>query len=109
MNPFQQWQRIGLLRQCLHVSALVSGALLPLGGAPDYTATWDLFFNGVLPAMVPILLILIGFDVMMCRVLSDGTDEKESERLRSILKCHYWVSAPVFLVFLTFIAPSLIP
>jgi heme/copper-type cytochrome/quinol oxidase subunit 2 len=109
MKVLRYWQQIGFLRQLLHGAALISGALLPLGGAPDYTATWDLFFNGVLPAMVPILLILIGFDVMMCKVLADGTDEQESKRLRNILISHYWVSAPVFLVFLMFIAPSLIP
>jgi len=57
----QQWLSIGLLRQALHLAALLSGLLLPFGGAPDYTATWDLLFNGVLPAMVPIFLILIGF------------------------------------------------
>ena len=109
MLTTQQWLSIGLLRQALHLAALLSGLLLPFGGAPDYTATWDLLFNGVLPAMVPIFLILIGFDVMMCKVLADGTDEQESKRLRNILISHYWVSAPVFLVFLMFIAPSLIP
>ena len=46
---------------------------------------------------------------MMCKVLADGTDEQESKRLKNILISHYWVSAPVFLVFLMFIAPSLIP
>ena len=70
------WLSIGLLRQGLQVAALVSGLILPFAGAPDYTATWDLFFNGVLPAMVPIFLILIGFDVMMCKVLSDDADPK---------------------------------
>jgi hypothetical protein len=109
MKAFTVWQQIGFLRQLLHGAALVAGALLPFGGAPDYTATWDLFFNGVLPATVPILLILIGFDVMMCKVLADGADEQESKRLRNILVSHYWVSAPVFLVFLMFIAPALIP
>jgi len=105
----QQWLSIGLLRQALHLAALLSGLLLPFGGAPDYTATWDLLFNGVLPAMVPIFLILIGFDVMMCKVLSDGATDTEAARLANILKCHYWVAAPVFAAFAIFIAPSLIP
>ena len=65
MNMLSTWRSIGLLRQALHIVALSGGLLLPFGGAPDYTATWDLFFNGVLQAMVPIFLILIGFDVMM--------------------------------------------
>ena len=103
------WFSIGLLRQCLQVAALVSGLILPFAGAPDYTATWDLFFNGVLPAMVPIFLILIGFDVMMCKVLSDDADPTESARLSTILRCHYWVAAPVFLAFSAFIAPALLP
>jgi hypothetical protein len=103
------WLSIGLLRQGLQVVALVSGLILPFAGAPDYTATWDLFFNGVLPAMVPIFLILIGFDVMMCKVLSDDADPKEVARLSTILRCHYWVALPVLIAFGTFIAPALLP
>ncbi len=59
MNVLNAWLSIGLLRQGLQVAALASGLILPFAGAPDYTATWDLFFNGVLPAMVPIFLILL--------------------------------------------------
>ena len=103
------WLSIGLLRQGLQVAALASGLILPFAGAPDYTATWDLFFNGVLPAMVPIFLILIGFDVMMCRVLKDGNTDAEQARLNAILRCHYWVAMPVLIAFVIFIAPALIP
>jgi len=81
------WLSIGLLRQGLQVAALAS----------------------VLPAMVPIFLILIGFDVMMCKVLSDDADPKEVARLSTILRCHYWVAAPVLIAFGIFIAPALIP
>ena len=109
MNILSTWRSIGLLRQALHIVALSGGLLLPFGGAPDYTATWDLFFNGVLPAMVPIVLILIGFDVMMCRVLKDGNTDAEQARLNAILRCHYWVAMPVLIAFVIFIAPALIP
>ena len=109
MNILSTWRSIGLLRQALHIVALSGGLLLPFGGAPDYTATWDLFFNGVLPAMVPIFLILIGFDVMMCRVLKDGNTDAEQARLNAILCCHYWVAMPVLIAFVIFIAPALIP
>ncbi len=109
MSILTAWLSIGLLRQGLQVAALASAIILPFAGAPDYTATWDLFFNGVLPAMVPIFLILIGFDVMMCKVLSDDADPNEVARLSTILRCHYWVAAPVLIAFGTFIAPALIP
>jgi len=47
--------------------------------------------------------------VMMCKILSDGATDTEAARLANILKCHYWVAAPVFAAFAIFIAPSLMP
>ena len=104
-----KWRTIGLLRQGLHIATIVSATLLPIADGPDYTATWDLVFGGVIPAVVPIFVILIGFDLMMCNIIRESRDEEEVRRLDLIRTYHRWVGGYGLIVFVWFIAPALIP
>ena len=104
-----KWRTIGLLRQGLHIATIVSATLLPIADGPDYTATWDLVFGGVIPAVVPIFVILIGVDLMMCNIIRESREEEEVQRLDLIRTYHRWVGGYGLIVFVWFIAPALIP
>ena len=87
-----KWRTIGLLRQSLHIATIVSATLLSIADGPDYTATWDLVFGGVIPAVVPIFVILIGFDLMMCNIVRESREEEEVKRLDLIRTCLLYTS-----------------
>ena len=106
---WSQWKQIGLLRQALQVATVLSATLLPAADGPDYTATWDLLLGGVIPAMVPIFVILIGFDLMMCNIVRESREPDEKARLDLIRKFHRWVGGYGLAIFLWFIGPALIP
>ena len=104
-----KWRTIGLLRQGLHIATIVSATMLPIADGPNYTGTWDLVFGGVIPAVVPIFVILIGFDLMMCNIIRESREKEEIQRLDLIRTYHRWVGGYGLAVFAWFIAPALIP
>ena len=81
---------MGFLRNLLHGSALAATLLLPFARAIDYSGDWNLFFAGILPAVSPILVILIGLDTMMSsirRADAEG-DIRQIEFYSGIIRAH---------------------
>ena len=64
----EKLKSMGALRNLLHASAVISTLLLPFARTIDYSDDWSLFFAGILPAISPIIVILIGLDTMMSSI-----------------------------------------
>lgn len=100
---------MGFLRNMLQLSGLVFALLMPISGLPNYTSEWNLFFNGVVPAMAPLIVILIMLDVMMSHIWKDGESEERIAELNFIMRCHLIVAGLLLLAFLGMFLPVLLP
>lgn len=104
-----RFQSMGILRNLLHITALVFAVLMPFANSPNYSGNWDLFFSGVLPATAPILIIVLMLDVMMSHVWKDAATPQRLAELNLIIKTHCVVALVLLLSFLTIFLPVLAP
>ena len=105
------WQAIlamGALRNLLHGVALIFTFLMPLASSPDYSAGWDLFFGGILPATAPIIVIVIALDIMMSQIWKSDADEARVARLNAIIRAHLVVGGLLLTAWLLVFLPMLI-
>ncbi len=82
------WRSMGALRNLLHSVALIFTVLMPLASSPDYSAGWNLFFSGILPATAPLIVIVIGLDIMMSQIWKSDAEEARVIQLNTIIKTH---------------------
>ena len=100
---------MGLLRNLLHLTALVFALLMPFAKGPEYTDNWNLFFAGILPATGPIIVIIIGLDTMMSSIWkSDTEDPAEIARFQSIIRTHQLLGGFLLLSWMTVFLPDLV-
>lgn len=60
---------------------------------------WDLIPGAVIPAVAPIIFILLMLDVMMCAIWkADTEDQSEAARLSFSIKTHLVVGAALILL-----------
>ena len=85
---FKSIFEMGTLRNLLHGVALVFTLLMPFASSPDYSADWNLFFSGILPATAPLIVIVIGLDMMMSQIWKSDADQAEVARLNNIIRAH---------------------
>lgn len=102
-------KNMGLLRNLLHLTALIMAAMMPFAGGPEYSADWNLFFGGILPAMGPIVVIIIGLDMMMSAIWrADAIDEDRKKHFHFIIRTHQIVGAILLASWLTVFLPALV-
>jgi len=101
------WLKMGFLRNGLHLIALLFAALMPFAGSPDYSGNWDLFFGGILPATAPIIVIVIGLDIMMSSIWkSDATPERVA-LLNQVITAHLIIGGILLAAWLIVFLPVL--
>ena len=71
--------RIALL--VLVVALIITG---PFAGRGDHYTFWGLYFSGIAPAVVVILIFVLPLDITMCRVFMSDTEEHA--RYRKIIR-----------------------
>ena len=100
---------MGFLRNLLQGTALIAALLMPMANLPGYTNDWNLFFGGVLPAVAPLLIIVLMLDVMMSKVWKDGASDERTAELNFIIRAHCVVALILGVSFLTIFLPVLVP
>lgn len=98
---------MGPLRNGLHGIALVFAALMPFARAPDYSTDWNLFFNGILPATAPLIVIVIGLDIMMSSIWRADAESDRAAQLTTIIRTHWVVAALLLGAWLAVFIPVL--
>ena len=102
-------RQMGLLRNLLHGTAAAFTLLIPFARGSDYPDTWHLFFSGILPATAPIVVIVIGLDIMMSAVWrSDTRDPQRILHLSRIIRAHQIFGGTLLLAWLVVFLPALI-
>ena len=101
-------KNMGALRNGLHAIALVFALLMPLAHGPDYTSNWNLFFDGVLPALSPLIVIVIGLDIMMSSIWKSDAGSERIQHFNRIIRAH-WIFGSILLIsWLTVFLPALL-
>ena len=99
---------MGPLRNSLHVVALLFALLMPFATGPDYSDTWDLFFGGILPATAPIIVIVIGLDIMMTSIWKSDAAADRVLQLNRVIRTHLIVGGILLAAWLAVFLPVLV-
>ena len=87
---------IGLLRALLYIAALVVIILLPSAGV-QVDVEWPLILTTVVvPALAPIIFMVILFDLVMSRVIKKGSGGDQPVLLPNI----FWIGLGLALIIL---------
>lgn len=101
-------KEMGPLRNGLHGIALLFALLMPLARGPDYSDTWNLFFGGILPATAPLIVIVIGLDIMMSSIWKSDADSERVLQLNRIIRTHLLVGGALLFAWLAVFLPALV-
>lgn len=76
-GKWQKFREMGLLRNLLQGLAVLFIAVLPFSEPARILEGWKLVTGGIIPALAPLVFVVMMFDVLMSNVLKDdGSDEK---------------------------------
>jgi len=98
----------GALRSMLHGLTLVCILLLGPAFYLKDDGPGALFFGGVLPATIPIILVGLMLDILMSKVWQDGADEPRRMQLQQIIRTHQLLALVLTLTWLAVFLPAMI-
>ncbi|MFT7090883.1 MAG: hypothetical protein ACJAYE_000411 [Candidatus Azotimanducaceae bacterium] len=100
-NLTEKLKSQGVLRLLLQSAALLLIMALPFSEPQWHPEGWDLVPGAVIPALSPIIFILLMLDVMMCAIWkSDSEDQTEIANLGFAIKTHVTVGTVLILFWL---------
>ena len=105
---FNKIREMGILRNMLHCTAIIFVLLMPFAHGPQYSDSWNLFFGGILPASAPIIVIVIGLDLMMSIIWKSEASAERIEHLNSIIRAHLMVGDALLVSWLLVFLPVLV-
>lgn len=98
----------GALRLLLQSGAVLLILALPFAEPKWHPQGWDLIPGAVIPALAPIIFVLLMLDVMMCAIWkSDSEVQAEIATLSFAIKTHLTVSAVLALFWLSIFSGAL--
>ncbi len=104
----QNIKAMGALRNLLHGTALLLTLLMPFAQEPDYSSdNWNLFFGSILPAIAPIIVIVIMQDIFMSHIWKSDADQVRITRLNNIIKMHLLIGGLLLAAWLAIFLPRL--
>ena len=100
--------QMGFLRNVLHGTALFLSVMMPVSMIQIESEWWALLVLGALPALAPIIVIIIGLDIMMTSIWkSDASDEK-LPYYKKVIRAHLAFGGLLFLSWLAVFLPKMI-
>ena len=105
---FKKIRDMGVLRNMLHGLAIIFALLMPFAHSTQFSDSWDLFFSGILPASAPIIVIVIGLDLMMSNIWKSDASPERIEHLNSIIHAHLIVGGALLASWLLAFLPDLV-
>ena len=64
---------------------------MPFADSLDYSNEWNLFFGGILPALSPLIVIVIGLDIMMSAIWKSEAEPDQVKHFQRIIRTHWAV------------------
>ncbi len=101
-------KQMGPLRNLLHGTALLLTLLMPFAQEPNYASdNWNLFFGSILPAIAPIVVIVIMQDILLSHIWKSDADEIRITHLNKIIKLHLLIGGLLLAAWLAIFLPRL--
>ncbi len=101
-------RNMGVLRNMLHGTAIIFALLMPLALGPEPNDGWNLFFSGILPATAPLIVIVIGLDIMMSKIWKSDAPPERVAQLDMIIRTHLIVGGALLAAWLLVFLPALL-
>ncbi|MFT6432146.1 MAG: bacteriorhodopsin [Candidatus Azotimanducaceae bacterium] len=100
----ESWKSLGVLRNMLHLVALLFIVVLPFADPMWHPETvYELFIGAIIPATAPIVFVVIMFDVLMSNIMKSGYEGDQTVHFRRIIRWHLGVGFTLLIMwFLSF-------
>ncbi|MBA59398.1 MAG: hypothetical protein CMQ40_09540 [Gammaproteobacteria bacterium] len=105
---FQKLLMMGPLRNLLHATALLLSFMMPVSILQIESETLALIFLGALPASAPIIVIIIGLDIMMTSIWKTEAASKDESRYKEIIRAHIFFGGVLLFSWLAAFLPRMI-
>ena len=97
----KKWLSMGPLRVMLHGLAILFIAVLPFSEPSWNPQGFDIILAAVVPAVAPMVFIVIMLDVLMSKVWqSDSTDPDVKKHYSTIIRTHMAIASLLLLLWL---------
>lgn len=85
-SALDRFREMGLLRNLLQILAVVFIGILPFSEPSRILEGWQIFFGGIVPAMAPLIFVVMMFDVLMANVLKGDVEPDKAIVLRRVIR-----------------------
>ena len=99
---------MGALRNVLHCTALFLSIMMPISMIQINSESWTLLVLGALPALAPIIVIIIGLDIMMTSIWKSDASEGKLTHYNKVIKAHLAFGGLLFLSWLAVFLPKML-
>ena len=99
---------MGALRNVLHCTALFLSIMMPISMIQINSESWTLLVLGALPALAPIIVIIIGLDIMMTSIWKSDASKGKLIYYNKVIKAHLAFGGLLFLSWLAVFLPKMI-
>ena len=107
-NFIEDLLQMGLLRNVLHGTALFLSIMMPVSMIQINSEWWSLLVLGALPALAPIIVIIIGLDIMMSSIWKSDASEGKLDYYNKVIRSHLRFGGLLFLSWLIVFLPKMI-
>ena len=107
-NFIEDLLRMGFLRNVLHGTALFLSIMMPVSMIQINSEWWALLVLGALPALAPIIVIIIGLDIMMTSIWKSDASEGKLVYYNKVIRSHLGFGGLLFLSWLMVFLPKMI-
>ena len=80
------FREMGILRNLLQGLGIAFILILPFTEPARILEGWKLVTGGIIPALAPIVFVLLMFDTLMSNILKDDGGEDQARILRKVIK-----------------------
>ena len=100
--------QMGFLRNVLHGTALFLSVMMPVSMIQINSEWWSLLVLGALPALAPIIVIIIGLDIMMTSIWKSDASEGKLDYYNKVIRSHLSFGGLLLLSWLMVFLPKMI-
>jgi hypothetical protein len=100
--------QMGFLRNVLHGTALFLSVMMPVSMIQIESEWWALLVLGALPALAPIIVIIIGLDIMMTSIWKADASDGKLLYYKKVIRAHLAFGGLLFLSWLAVFLPKMI-
>lgn len=108
-SRWQWFREMGALRNMLQGLGMAFVMMLPFTEPSRILEGWQLVTGGIIPALAPIVFVVMMFDVMMANILKDDGGPEQAIILRRVIRTHLTIGLVLIFLWLFSFRDVLVP